>query len=831
MRPALLLVLVLAVSSPLSAQNAARSPLVDSAGAAWTAGRYPDALRMLLRALRSPDGDRLVDTVALLTGEGYRTFDVAADGRNPRWSDDGTLLSYEAGAGAAVRTHVVRYASGEAKEVAVLGGTGAAFDAAGRTVAYLAPGRSAATTALRRELDSLLAAPRTDAGTRRTFELRRLLPAAESEAAAIRVRALGADEEQVLESSIGKLALQWHGGRLHVAAPDGTIYRMDGSNLVRVAATGISFATLAPLPGGRMLYTVAGGRFGIVSLDGTRGPEWTGTSPAVSRDGRRVVYLSRAGDSLAVVVAATDSAGPGRVVARGAAGRIAAPALSPSGAVVAYQRMPADDWELFITRDGGEQRVTREIQDDLAPVFLSERRLLGLMGERRHRRSYLYDLDTGRRIRLFHNNTVRTVAPEYDWVPSPDGTRLAIVADRDGDTVSPERGLYLTDLERPVTRARVLDRLEASIAAEDELRNRGAASFLPIAPAVREAVARISTERISGYAADVFAFGSKFITQPGNALAIAYYADRLREFGYTPELQWFEPRPGVRTANVIATLTGSADPALEYVVSSHFDSVEGGPGADDNSSGATALLEVARVMAGRPERATIRFAFFTGEEAGLLGSREFVRRAVAANQRIVGALNNDMVGFRNDERMDNTIRYSNEGIRDIQHAAAIQFTDLITYDSKYYQNTDAHAYYEQYGDIVGGIGSYPILGNPHYHDPHDRLDTIDQQLVAEVARTTLATIMRLAGAPSRLAPPVATRNGIALRVDWKAGAESGLRGYAVVWEPVGGPQERRQVDGTTVTFPRATGPGRVGVKALSGNGLEGWDWAWTTVEP
>jgi len=150
-------------------------------------------------------------------------------------------------------------------------------------------------------------------------------------------------------------------------------------------------------------------------------------------------------------------------------------------------------------------------------------------------------------------------------------------------------------------------------------------------------------------------------------------AARLREWGYQPELQWFEPRRGGRTANVIATLRGTLHPELVYVVSSHFDSVEDGPGADDDASGATALLEAARVLATRPQAATIQFAFFTGEEAGLLGSREFVRRAMADSVRIVGALNNDMIGWRNDHRLDNTIRYSSDGIRDLQHQAALQF--------------------------------------------------------------------------------------------------------------------------------------------------------------
>ena len=219
----------------------------------------------------------------------------------------------------------------------------------------------------------------------------------------------------------------------------------------------------------------------------------------------------------------------------------------------------------------------------------------------------------------------------------------------------------------------------------------------------------------------------------------------------------------------MATLKGTVNPELIYVVSSHYDSVAVGPGADDDSSGTAALLEAARILANHPQPATIIFASFTGEEAGLLGSREFVRQAVADKLQVVGALNNDMVGWANDYRLDNTIRYSNPGIRDVQHAAAMQFTNLITYDALYYKSTDAAAYYEAYGDIVGGIGSYPVLGNPHYHQPHDFLETINHQLVTEVAKTTAATLMLLASSPSRLGE---------LKVDSFAGGSATLS-----WRP------------------------------------------------
>jgi hypothetical protein len=181
--------------------------------------------------------------------------------------------------------------------------------------------------------------------------------------------------------------------------------------------------------------------------------------------------------------------------------------------------------------------------------------------------------------------------------------------------------------------------------------------------------------------------------------------------------------------------------------------------------------------------------------------------------------------------LDNTIRYSNPGIRDIQHAAAMQFSNLITYDALYYKSTDAAAYYEAYGDIVGGIGSYPVLGNPHYHQSHDLLEGINHQLIAEVAKTTAATVMLLASSPSRLKDVRVDsfKNGTAT-VTWTASPEKGVNGYLVAYGTPAKPdgQQVRVVKPPAMLTGIAPGT-IVSVKAINTKGLEGWDWARVTV--
>lgn len=848
---ALRLLLALLLFPPVAlAQQPTHRAQLDEARYAWEAGRYVEALGTLERLLTGPSADEVVESAALLTGELYSVAELATDGRAIRWSADGRLAAYEIGTGFQARTRIVEATGASVRPMAEVPGTGLAFSPSGGEVAYLALRDDAA---FRRALAALPAPAEGDRAAMMRARAERARVEAQHARIIVRDLARGR-ERQMAPEGLGITGLLYAPGEgtLWVLAFSGD--DVAGTDLYRLDEQGRAHPLPGPTrakayprfaAGGALLvFGVAGDSIGITEVASGRTRVLAGASPALSADGGTLAFVGGAAGAGAVstLALAPEDAWQGEptVVARSAfpvatnfmqaclsCAALSAVALSPDGGRVVFQAMPREDWDLFVAGADGREatNLTREVQHDLFPVFLADGRLLAMKGEARHRRAHLYDLGAGKATWLFRNNTIRTVAPEYEWAPSPDGTRLLFVAERDGDTVSPERGVYLMDLGRKVGREEVLARVRAQLAAEKDLRERGGRMYAPVAEAIREAVSGVSTARIYEYERDLFRFGSKHITQPGNAMAIEYLTARLREFGYEPELQWFEPR-GTRTANVVVRLPGTTDPDLVYVVSAHFDSNTRSPGADDNTSATVGLLEMARVLAGRPLPATLEIAFFTGEEAGLLGSREYVRRAVEEKKRLMGALNNDMVGWADDYRMDNTIRYSNAGIRDLQHAAAFLFSDLVTYDAKYYKSTDAAAYYDAYGDIVGGIGSYPILGSPHYHQVSDVLETVNHQLVAEVAKVTLASAMLMAWSPARLQGLEARRAGGGVDVTWTPAPERSVTSYIVTWGPAGD-------EGThtlTVTEPQARLEGVaagsiIAVKAVGTRGLESWDWA------
>ena len=831
----------------------ASDPPLQSAALAWDRGDYVAALTTYLQILDSPAADASLEAIALQTGELYRTTELTTDGDAPISSPDGRYIAYVTGSPVAPKTRLL-----ETPALAVraeLPGFGAAFSPDGSRLAYLRLVPSDALLKAQAEVD---AAPQAERAQRQAAVNAQIAADAQ-----IVIRDIGSGRDSTLETGpLRKIAIAFGGAGIVCSGwtPDSStvqIYEIvEGRQAVaRSAGPGDKTLQQVNATGTAVIFTTraagggrGGGRgagpgaavptFGVLSLADGRVTTINGSAPSFSADGASFTYAGRDAGANTIIVASTTDPANGTVAHRGA-DPVDEPALSPDGSRVAFQMMPEHDWEIYVVnRDGsGESRVTREIQHDILPVFLSSDRLLAAIGEPRHRRSYLYDLPSMKRTRLFHNNTVRTIAPEYEWVPSRDGKRVLIVSERDGNTVSPERGVYVVDLTTRVTRDELRARVKANLDSEQALVAKGRRLYAPIAEDVQRVVAGASVERVYGYEKTLFDFDSKYVTQPGNKLAASYLFDTYTSFGYTPEYQPFQyrsrgptPQTGP-TANVVAVLKGTVNPELVYVVSSHFDSVAVGPGADDDSSGTAALLETARLLADHPQPATIVFASFTGEEAGLLGSREFVRRAVADKTNIVGALNNDMIGWANDYRLDNTIRYSNPGIRDVQHAAAMQFSRLITYDALYYKSTDAAAYYEAYGDIVGGIGSYPVLGNPHYHQPHDFLEGINHQLVTEVAKTTTATLMLLASSPSRIKDlKVDGLTGRTATVSWTPSPEKGVTGYIVA----SGPAARPEAQQVRVTKPLATlsgiTPGMViSVKAMNAKGLEGWDWARVTV--
>lgn len=213
--------------------------------------------------------------------------------------------------------------------------------------------------------------------------------------------------------------------------------------------------------------------------------------------------------------------------------------------------------------------------------------------------------------------------------------------------------------------------------------------------------------------------------------------------------------------NVLGMIPGKN--TKEYViVGAHFDHLGIDPvldgdqiynGADDNASGVSAVLQIARAFLAsgqQPERNVI-FAFWDGEEKGLLGSKYFVQTCPFLSQ-IKGYLNFDMIGRNNKPQQPKQVVY-------FYTAAHPGFGDWLKEDIRKY-GLQLEPDYRAWKNPIGGSdnGSFakvgiPIIwyhtdGHPDYHQPSDHADRLNWDKVVEITKASFLNMWKMANEKS-----------------------------------------------------------------------------------
>ena len=247
--------------------------------------------------------------------------------------------------------------------------------------------------------------------------------------------------------------------------------------------------------------------------------------------------------------------------------------------------------------------------------------------------------------------------------------------------------------------------------------------------------------------------------------AADYIEGKFKEYGletmgnsYFQQFSHTFPDKGeVQMKNVVAIIPGT-DPKLKdspVVLSAHYDHLGlGWPdvhkgdegkihyGADDNASGVSILLEIAKSMAKtiQPKR-TIVFVAFTGEEAGLIGSRYFVSQANQYFQGdILANVNLDTDGSLFDKKLlvlnGNSAKEWKFVFMGTDYTTGVK-SEVIA------QELDAS---DQVAFIEKGIPAVQLFtgASENYHKPSDTYDKIDGKGLVKVATVTKEVMEYLA---------------------------------------------------------------------------------------
>ena len=228
--------------------------------------------------------------------------------------------------------------------------------------------------------------------------------------------------------------------------------------------------------------------------------------------------------------------------------------------------------------------------------------------------------------------------------------------------------------------------------------------------------------------------------------------------------------------NVVGVIRGS-NPDLEgqsVVLSAHYDHLGLGwpdvrqgnkgkihPGSDDNASGVAILLELAQILGKRwkPDR-TVVFVAFTGEEAGLLGSKHYVKiEKKFPVDKIIGVLNLDTVGRLGKKKL---MIFGTGSAREWIHIfmGAGYVTGVpIEAVSKDFGSSDQKSF------LDAGVPAVQFFSGPHldYHSPTDTIDKVDKAGLVKVASVLKEAVEYLAGREEQLTSLLDTQRGFASR--------------------------------------------------------------------
>jgi hypothetical protein len=235
--------------------------------------------------------------------------------------------------------------------------------------------------------------------------------------------------------------------------------------------------------------------------------------------------------------------------------------------------------------------------------------------------------------------------------------------------------------------------------------------------------------------------------------------------------------------NIIGRKQGLGQEDSAYIVDAHFDSVNDAPGADDNGSGVSGVLEALRVLAPYNFSKSIRFIGFDFEETGLDGSVKYVQSGIPAWEKIKGVLNFEMIGYYTEKNNSQQVPSGFNMLFPTQYAQLVADTfkgNFIVNVGDQESGGLTQAYQtlsQQYVPalktstfVLPGNGTIAMdfrrsdhapfwdadvpaimltdganFRNLNYHEPSDTIGALSFTFMSNVVKGTVATIASLAG--------------------------------------------------------------------------------------
>jgi len=258
--------------------------------------------------------------------------------------------------------------------------------------------------------------------------------------------------------------------------------------------------------------------------------------------------------------------------------------------------------------------------------------------------------------------------------------------------------------------------------------------------------------------------GSEGIEMAANFIEDIFKANEIAPYfsSFKDTLSNFE-KPAY---NVVGILKGN-DPILKnevVIIGAHYDHigqiqpVNGDAianGANDNASGTTTVLELARYFGmNKSNKRSILFTLFSAEEKGLLGSKHLAKKLKGQNIDLYAMLNFEMVGvalqdkdyfmYLTGYKMSNMAevanKYANENLIGYLPSAA---------QMNLFQRSDNHPFHERFNVPSQTFCTFDFTNFDHYHQVGDEADIMDFEHMAEVINRAIPAVEGIINAATK----------------------------------------------------------------------------------
>ena len=249
--------------------------------------------------------------------------------------------------------------------------------------------------------------------------------------------------------------------------------------------------------------------------------------------------------------------------------------------------------------------------------------------------------------------------------------------------------------------------------------------------------------------------------------AAVFLEQRLASYGIDPYFETYrDTLANSREVafNIVGVLEGT-DAGLKdefIVIGAHYDHIGIVPvkdgdgianGANDNASGTSTVLELARYFGANAPRRSLIFALFSAEERGLLGSKHLARVLKEQEMDLYAMLNFEMTGVpMGKSYLMYLTGYNKSNLAEICNKYGGE--DLVGYlptASEYnlFQRSDNYAFYEEFKVPSHTFSTFDFENYAFYHQPGDEASRMDFGHMANLVNRMIPAISGIANADRR----------------------------------------------------------------------------------